>query len=396
MKNMSLLLALLFLGLLAHAQTTVSVTATADNTIYQSPNTSSNALGQNMLCGTNGGGSPRRGLIRFDLASLIPPGALITSATLTLHCNQSRTVPDNVAISKLSNSWGEGTSNAGSLGDGGGVPATPNDATWLTRYFPDVAWATAGGEYEAAASASVLIGSVGFYQWSGAGVVTDVQSWINDPSGNFGWVLICNEAAVGTARKFGSKENATLANRPSLSVTYTTVVPVELTYFKVQAKNNIGYLEWETSSETNNRFFEMMHSNNGLNFSSIGRINGRTNSTTTQHYKFTHHYLSPGYHFYKLMQVDIGGRQRFSAIEKIYSHPAVAVFSNPVNKAIQIQAAENLKGMRYRIFNAVGQIVLEGILLNATIETHALKPGIYYLRLFHHNGLLTQTSFLKL
>ncbi len=396
MKSIKLLFALLFFVLFAPAQTTVTITAAADNTVYQSPNTSSNALGQNMLCGTNGGGSPRRGLVKFDLASLIPPGAMIINATLTLHCNQSRAIPDDVFIYKLSNNWGEGTSNAGSAGDGGGVPATTNDATWLSRFFPGELWATAGGDYMATASAGVNIASVGSYNWSGAGVTADVQSWINNPTSNFGWILICNEASLSTARKFGSKENTSVANRPSLSVTYTTVLPVELRYFKVQVSNNTGYLTWETSSELRNRFFEIMHSTNGSDFSSIGRVDRQNNSTATHLYAFTHKNISPGFHFYKLRQVDLDGRQTFSTIQRIYNPLLVAVFPNPVSEVIKIQINGNLHALRYIITNVVGHIVLQGAVSNAEIRTHALSAGLYQLRLFHHNDLFTQTSFLKL
>ena len=129
------------------AQTTVTIAAAADNTIYQTPNGNSNALGQNIFSGNNGGGSPRRGLIKFDVAAVVPAGATITSVTLTLNCNNSRAIADNVSLHKLSSNWGEGTSNAGATGDGGGVAATSNDATWLTNFFPGSFWITPGGEF---------------------------------------------------------------------------------------------------------------------------------------------------------------------------------------------------------------------------------------------------------
>src|SRR5215207_2336042 len=106
------------------AQTTVNISAAADNTMYQSPSGNSNGAGQNVFSGTNGVSSPRRGLIRFDVAAVIPAGAVITSATLTLNCNLSRSVADNVSLHKLLSGWGEGTSNAGSQSDGSGAAAT--------------------------------------------------------------------------------------------------------------------------------------------------------------------------------------------------------------------------------------------------------------------------------
>jgi len=67
--------------------------------------------------------------------------------------------------------WGEGTSNAtGGLGEGGGGPATTNDATWVHRFYSTQLWNTPGGDFAAAASATTTVSDIGNYSWSGAGV----------------------------------------------------------------------------------------------------------------------------------------------------------------------------------------------------------------------------------
>ncbi|MHC4093483.1 MAG: hypothetical protein ACYSVY_24955, partial [Planctomycetota bacterium] len=51
--------------------------------------------------------------------------------------------------------WGEGESS----GSGGtGAPTEPGDATWIHRFYPDVFWASPGGDFEAAVSSSQSIG----------------------------------------------------------------------------------------------------------------------------------------------------------------------------------------------------------------------------------------------
>ena len=52
-------------------------------------------------------------------------------------------------------------------------------------------------------------------------MVADVQAWLDDPSGNFGWIVVGNEAKNQTAKRFDSKEGGTTANRPVLTVTFT-------------------------------------------------------------------------------------------------------------------------------------------------------------------------------
>jgi hypothetical protein len=69
--------------------------------------------------------------------------------------------------------------------------------------------------------------------------VAEVQSFLDSPSGNFGWLLRSqSEATSATARQFGSRENAASANRPALVVAYDlpptlTVLPVANREFRL-------------------------------------------------------------------------------------------------------------------------------------------------------------------
>ena len=51
-------------------------------------------------------------------------------------------------------------------------------------------------------------------------MVADVQSWLDDFSTNFGWLLLGNESSTQTSKRFDSRENATGGNRPVLTVEY--------------------------------------------------------------------------------------------------------------------------------------------------------------------------------
>ena len=54
-------------------------------------------------------------------------------------------------------------------------------------------------------------------------MVADVQSWLDNPSTNFGWLLVGNEALSETSKRFDSRENAIADNRPLLTVNFTPV-----------------------------------------------------------------------------------------------------------------------------------------------------------------------------
>jgi hypothetical protein len=397
MKKYSWVIAILF-RLPALSQTTVIIPAMADNTIYQNPPGNSNALGQNIFSGTNGGGSPRRGLIKFDVAANIPPGATILSATLTLNCNISRSITDNVSLHKVSVSWGEGSSDAGGAGDGGGVVATTGDATWLMRFFPSTAWTTAGGDFEPVASATTPINTTGFFTWNSVNMIADVQSWLNNPANNFGWILLCNETTISTARRFASRQHTVAANRPALSITYSTVMPVELTYFKARPHNPGVLLEWETTQEINNHYFEILHSPDGSIFSRVGKIFSQGDNTDKQQYQFIHDIRTPGNHFYKLSQVDIDGQRTRFNIEKIFIdqyHGPLKIFPQPVLNKFRVAADISLQGATYKIFNQLGSIVQSGILSNELMNIADLSPGVYYFCVFHGTKMVNGVRLIK-
>ncbi|MCE7973100.1 MAG: hypothetical protein DYG92_02060 [Leptolyngbya sp. PLA1] len=199
----------------------ISVGAVQDNTLYESTTGSlSNGQGAYVFSGRTSQGLIRRALLQFDL-SLIPAGSTITSATLTLHSEQAQGSA-TYTLHRLLATWGEGTSDAGSPG-GSGTAATTGDATWLHRFHATSTWTSAGGDFVAAASASKIVSGAGTFSWTGAGLIQDVQAWLDGGAINAGWALLGNEANAGLAVRFGSSEHASAGMRPELTIEYTPV-----------------------------------------------------------------------------------------------------------------------------------------------------------------------------
>ena len=212
---------LLVLGGLATAGT-VTIQASHDNTLFSESASLSNGAGFHVFVGNTANGDTRRTVIRFDVAAAVPAGATITAAQLELFMTQTIVGPTDVTAHRLTASWGEGTSNAPGA-EGGGTTAAANDATWAYRFFSNLNWTSAGGDYVAAPSATATVDQVGLYAWaSTAALVADVQSMLDSPAGNFGWILRGDESMFPTAKRFESRQNPTVANRPRLVVDYTT------------------------------------------------------------------------------------------------------------------------------------------------------------------------------
>lgn len=200
----------------------VTIPAAQDNTLYQlASGTASNGVGEYIFTGRTSDGLDRRGVIRFDVASAVPAGATINSVSLQMHV--SRTKNNTLRATTLHRvlaSWGEGTSNAGQ-NEGQGAAPTTDDATWIHRFYPGTLWTAAGGDFAATASATVLVSGNGSYTWTAGTLPADVQAWLDTPAANFGWLMRGDESVIETAKRFDSRENGQIANRPSLIVDYT-------------------------------------------------------------------------------------------------------------------------------------------------------------------------------
>ncbi|MHC4348035.1 MAG: DNRLRE domain-containing protein [Planctomycetota bacterium] len=213
---------LLAIGTVAGADVVV-LTPVKDNTLF-STETTSNGAGDAIFSGrtgTAGGNTVQRAVLSFDVAGSVPPGATIVSASLTLTLIQvsPAAAQENHTLHRLLADWGEGTS----FGFGGtGAPATPDDATWLHTYFPDLFWANPGGDFVSAASASQTVGAaLGEYTWDSTPVmVSDVQGWLNAPETSFGWLVMGNEVGVRTSKKFVSKDSPDIPAQPRLTIDY--------------------------------------------------------------------------------------------------------------------------------------------------------------------------------
>jgi hypothetical protein len=203
----------------------INLMPSKDNTLYEfdpAEGDFSNGAGFHFFAGKTVMSELRRSVLAFDIAGSIPPGSIITSVTLTM--NMSKTLGGAariVELHKLLADWGEGTSHAPGE-EGEGAPATPNDATWRHVFFDTIFWAIQGGDFSATISASQSVGPLGHYTWNSAQMVADVQSWVNNPAGNFGWLVLGDESALGGAKRFDTRESA---SPPVLTIEYRSAQP---------------------------------------------------------------------------------------------------------------------------------------------------------------------------
>lgn len=216
------------------AASSVDLVPVLDNTLYQDPlGGVSNGLGDHCFAGMTSGASLRRAVFAFDL-STIPFGSIVLSAEFRLTMDRAAGFSGSrpMTLHRMTAAWGEGTSTFSDpfFGGGAGVPATANDATWLHRFYPSDLWTQPGGDFNPTALASTVVPETsGPYQWgSTPEMVAVVQSWVNTPATNFGWMLRGDEAVTPSARRFLTREAANAPGRPHLIVTYASLSASDL------------------------------------------------------------------------------------------------------------------------------------------------------------------------
>jgi hypothetical protein len=160
-------------------------------------------------------------LIAFDIAAGLPAGATVKTVTLTLTVSRTVAGDAEVGLHRVQTDWQEGTGDAPN-NEGQGIEAGQGDVTWTQRVFGSQDWGNPGGDFAGGASAVVTVQGEAAYTWeSTSQLVADVQSWLDDPAANFGWLVLGDESKAQTTKRFNSSENEDQATRPELMVVYS-------------------------------------------------------------------------------------------------------------------------------------------------------------------------------
>lgn len=190
----------------------------SDTSIFEESQ-NSNGAGSHLFVGSTPGGLERRFLVRFDLSGL-PADARVITASLAMEMTRTRHGATPVKLHRLTAAWGEGASDAGDRG-GDGAASEPGDSTWLHRFFNPSMWSVPGGDFLATESATESVGESGLYTWSDERLVDDLNAWLEDASGNHGWIAVTE----GGAKRFTSRNSTVVSERPKLTLTYRSEIP---------------------------------------------------------------------------------------------------------------------------------------------------------------------------
>jgi hypothetical protein len=113
------------------------------------------------------------------------------------------------------------------------------------------------------------------------------------------------------------------------------VLPIELLHFDAQrTEQTKTQINWSTASEENNDYFTIERSTDGLEFETVGKVEGAENSTTRINYQFTDDNAPADKTvYYRLRQTDKDGMTRTFTVD--------AVQCMGVKEELEIKIAQN-------------------------------------------------------
>lgn len=183
-------------------------------------------------------------------------------------------------------------------------------------------------------------------------------------------------------------------------IPFSMQIPVEFISFHSEVIENDVHLNWITASEINNLGFEIQRKNESAdhtsqNWSIIGFVQGKGNSTEINHYYYTDRALNTGNYKYRIKQIDFNGTStyyyltetiRISSPENFYLEQN---YPNPFNPSTSIKySIGSNQFVRLKIYDILGNET-------ATLVNEFQQAGNYEVK-FDASNLASGVYFCKL
>jgi Bacterial lectin/GEVED domain/Secretion system C-terminal sorting domain/N-terminal domain of BNR-repeat neuraminidase len=178
-------------------------------------------------------------------------------------------------------------------------------------------------------------------------------------------------------------------------------LPIELLSFTGESlSKDINQLFWTTASETNNDYFIVEYSNNGINFSNVGNIKGAGTSSTTRNYQITHknNYMEE-ISYYRLKQVDFDGKSETSdiiVVKQKSNDTEITIYPNPFMDEITIEFSNRGEGSYLcEITNCIGELIIIKELKAGNNKYNinfdqSIPAGTYFIRVSNEDECIIQ------
>ncbi len=172
-------------------------------------------------------------------------------------------------------------------------------------------------------------------------------------------------------------------------------LPVTLVSFTAFFSGQHVDLKWETAVETDNDYFTVLRSKDGLQWENIAHVEGKGNTSPDSWYETFDDNPLGGQSFYKLENTDFDGQVYFSPVVKVNDGSAgnqVSMYPNPANSSLLITRSGN-ESYTIQVYNSLGQLmqVVPDNASSKLLDVSGLQTGVYFIHLLFPTYTLTKT-----
>ena len=149
-------------------------------------------------------------------------------------------------------------------------------------------------------------------------------------------------------------------------------------------------LKWQTATELNNDYFDIQRSHDGVNWSSLDRIEGAGNSSEERDYNWIDYSPLTGVSYYRLKQVDFDGTYEFSPIRSVFTENIheLFVYPNPASDVISVRVPKH-DSNELIVRDITGRIVYSRILnvsdTELIIPVQRFAKGVFFIQLGNYS-----------
>jgi hypothetical protein len=165
------------------------------------------------------------------------------------------------------------------------------------------------------------------------------------------------------------------------------LLPIELLSFSAVAKETFVEINWITATEINNDYFNVERSADGINFSSINKIEGAGNSTQILNYSMLDDGPLEGKSYYRLKQTDYDGNTSYSNTEAVEFNTSnnfnLEIYPNPFSYETTFHTNESLKNASLIVYNSYKTLRQINNISGQkfTFQRENLSSGVYWIKL---------------
>jgi hypothetical protein len=180
--------------------------------------------------------------------------------------------------------------------------------------------------------------------------------------------------------------------------TNTFPLPIELLSFNAEEVGDKVRLNWATATETENDYFTIERSRDGLNWEEVSKIDGAGNSMTEINYESWDNSPYLGVSYYRLKQTDFNGDFTYSQIRSVefLGDQDYLIYPNPSTNAINVVLDNDevsikvydMQGKLVRAFDKVSDQIF-------TMDVTDVERGVYVMRIEHAGKIILKEFVLQ-